>query len=117
MIKFLLRNTHAEKRDQADAFLTEKGRDLIGRDMVLPVNDMVHALLEDFSKNQETGIRAWGHIVNLLGARLHRTQNLHKLLDLVEIAFNSNLSSIRKSAFKAWRRLILSFLIKGMMFK
>jgi hypothetical protein len=71
-------------------------------------------LLEEFSNDQETGINAWGHIVTLLGAGLHRTQSLHQMLDLIEIGFNSNLKSIRTVAFKAWRRLILSFSIKGM---
>ena len=58
----------------------------------------------------------WGFIIVILGSKLHRTSELNELLNMIEIAFNSSDHDIRTDAFKAWRRLILSFAQKGKIF-
>ena len=109
MILLLLK----DGQNQADDFLREKIRDLIGIDLKLLADDLVNIVQENFKNDQIAGLKAWGHIITILGSDLHRTQNLNLMLNLIELAFNSDQSCIRTSAFKGWRRLILSFVHKG----
>nr|KAJ3415442.1 hypothetical protein HK105_001504 [Polyrhizophydium stewartii] len=71
------------------------------------------ALLESHAHDNLNMMRAWGHVVVAFGAKLHRTQALNTLLAIIESNFNSARPGQRIGAYRAWRRIVFNFSLKG----